>query len=153
MSDAELGGAIKRLENFEPFKMMQVKILELTPDWRSITLLLPLSGAAINHQGTMFGGFMASLADPIAALSCGKLFPGYAAWTRKLKIDFIRAGTTDLQLRFDFPAELEPIIAKELEEKNRSTPTFKYAYYLEDGTLCAKVKCIVAIRPQGYMKK
>ena len=153
MSDAELGGAIKRLENFEPFKMMQVKILELTPDWRSIKLLLPLSEAATNHQGTMFGGFMASLADPVAALSCGKLFPGYAAWTRKLTIDFLRAGTTDLELRFDFPPDLEPIIKKELEEKGRSTPTFIYAYHLNDGTLCAQVKCTVAIRPQGYMKK
>ncbi|MDH3608931.1 MAG: PaaI family thioesterase [Gammaproteobacteria bacterium] len=153
MSDAELGGVIKRLENFEPFKMMQVKILELTPDWRSIKLLLPLSGSSINHQGTMFGGFMASLSDPVAALSCGKLFPDYAAWTRKLTIDFLRAGTTDLVLHFDFPSELEPIIAKELEEKGRSTPTFTYAYYLKDGTLCAEVNCSVAIRPQGYMKK
>jgi len=153
MSDAELGGAIVRLESFEPFKMMQVKILELTPDWRSIKLLLPLSEAATNHQGTMFGGFMASLADPVAALSCGKLFPGYAAWTRKLTIDFLRAGTGDLELHFDFPIDLEPVIKKELEEKGRSTPAFTYAYFLKDGTLCAEVNCTVAIRPQGYMKK
>jgi len=153
MSDAELGGAIKRLENFEPFKMMQVKILELTPDWRTIKLLLPLSDAATNHQGTMFGGFMASLADPVAALACGKLYPGYAAWTRNLNIDFLRAGTTDLELRFNFPSDLEPIIEKELLEKKRSTPTFKYSYHLQDGTLCAEVHCTVAIRPQGYMKK
>ena len=153
MSDVELGGAIKRLENFEPYKMMQVKILELTPDWRTIKLLLPLSKAATNHQGTMFGGFMASLADPVAALACGKLFPGYAAWTRKLTIDFLRAGTTDLELRFDFPPALEPVIKKELEVKGRSTPAFKYSYHLKDGTLCAEVECIVAIRPQGYMKK
>ncbi len=153
MSDAELGGAIKRLENFEPYKMMQVKILELTPVWRSIKLLLPLSKEAINHQGTMFGGFMASLADPVAALACGKLFPNYAAWTRKLTIDFLLAGTTDLELRFDFPPDLESIIKKELEVKGRSTPTFIYSYHLKDGTLCAKVECCVAIRPQGYMKK
>ncbi len=152
MSDAELGGAIKRLENFEPFKMMQVKILELSPDWRKIRLLLPLTHAATNHQGTMFGGFMASLADPIAALSCGKLFPGYAAWTRKLTVDFIKAGIGDLELRFEFPAELEPVIKKDLEEKNRSTPTFEYGYYLKDETLCAKVECIVALRPLGYRK-
>lgn len=153
MSDAELGGAIKRLESFEPFKLMQVKILELSPDWRSIKLLLPLSEAATNHQGTMFGGFMASLADPVAALACGKLYPEYAAWTRKLSIDFLRAGTTDLELRFDFPADLEPVISKDLQEKGRSTPTFTYAYYLKDGSLCAQVSCSVAIRPRGYMKK
>ncbi len=153
MSDVELGGAIKRLENFEPFKMMQVEILELTPDWRSIKLLLPLSEAATNHQGTMFGGFMASLADPVAALSCGKQFPGYAAWTRKLSIDFLRAGTGDLELHFDFPTDMIPTIKKELEEHDRSTPTFTYAYFLKDGTLCAEVSCTVAIRPKGYMKK
>ena len=153
MSDAELGGAIKRLESFEPFKLMQVKILELSPDWRSIKLLLPLSEAATNHQGTMFGGFMGSLADPVAALACGKLYPEYAAWTRKLSIDFLRAGTTDLELRFDFPADLEPVISKDLQEKGRSTPTFTYAYYLKDGSLCAQVSCSVAIRPRGYMKK
>jgi len=152
MSDAELGGAIKRLENFEPFKMMQVKILHLSPDWRSIRLLLPLSAAATNHQGTMFGGFMASLADPVAALACGKLYPDYAAWTRMLKLDFKRAGTTDLELRFDFPTELEPVIEKDLQEKERSTPTFEYAYYLTDGTLSATVECSVAIRKAGYMK-
>lgn len=153
MSDVELGGAIKRLENFEPFKMMQVQILELTPDWKSIKLLLPLSEASTNHQGTMFGGFMASLADPVAALSCGKQFPGYAAWTRKLTVDFLRAGTGDLELHFKFPDEQLPIIKQELEESNRSTPGFTYAYFLKDGTLCAEVSCTVAIRPQGYMKR
>lgn len=153
MSDAELGGVIKRLENFAPFRMMEVKILELSPDWRKIRLSLPLSKAAINHQGTMFGGFIASLADPIAALSCGKLFPGYAAWTRKLTVDFKRAGTSDLELRFEFPKELEPLISKDLKENNRSTPTFNYAYYLKNGKTCAEIECVVALRPEGYMKK
>lgn len=153
MSDVELGGVIKQLENFEPFKMMQVKILHLSPDWRSMRLLLPLSPAAKNQQGTMFGGFMASLADPVAALVCGKLYPDYAAWTRTLKVDFIRAGTTDLELRFDFPAEQEPMIERELQEKGRSTPTFEYAYYLSDGTRCATIECSVAIRRADYRKQ
>ena len=153
MSDVELGGVIKRFENFEPFRMMQVKILELSPDWRKVRFLLPLTKVGMNYQGTMFGGFIASLADPIAAFACGKIWPNYAAWTRKLNIDFIRAGTTDLELRFEFPAELEEKIEKELNEKNRSTQTFKYAFYLEHGPVCAAVECVVAIRPQGYRKK
>ena len=132
---------------------MQVKILELTPDWRSIKLLLPLSEAATNHQGTMFGGFMASLADPVAALSCGKLFPGYAAWTRKLTIDFLRAGTGDLELHFDFPIDLEPVIKKRARRKGSQHPRFYLCIFFKRWNTCAEVNCTVAIRPQGYMKK
>lgn len=153
MSDAELGGVIKRFESFEPFQMMQVKILELSPKWRKVRLLLPLTKVGMNYQGTMFGGFIASLADPIAAFACGKIFPDYAAWTRKLNIDFIRAGTTDLELQFEFPPELEVVISQELKEKNRSNPTFNYSYYLKNGSVCADVECVVALRPIGYVKK
>ena len=153
MSDVELGGVIKRFENFEPFQMMQVKILELSPNWRKARLLLPLTNVGMNYQGTMFGGFIASLADPIAAFACGKIWPNYAAWTRKLNIDFIRAGTTNLELRFEFPHELEATIEKELKEKNRSTQKFEYAFYLENGSVCAAVECVVALRPIGYRKK
>ena len=153
MSDAELGGVIKRFESFEPFRMMQVKILELSPNWRKVRLLLPLTDVGMNYQGTMFGGFIASLADPIAAFACGKIFTNYEAWTRKLNIDFIRAGTTDLELHFEFPPDVEKRIERELAEKNRSTPTFKYAYYLKNGSVCAEIECIVALRPQGYRKK
>ncbi len=153
MSDAELGGVIERFESFEPFKMMQVKIIELSPNWRTVKLLLPLTKVGMNYQGTMFGGFIGALADPIAAFACGKIFTNYAAWTRKLNIDFIRAGTTDLELRFEFPPELEVVIENELREKNRSSPTFKYAYFLDNGLVCAEIECVVALRPQGYRKK
>ena len=100
----------------------------------------------------MFGGFQASLADPIAPLACANVFPDYHVWTRSLFVDFQRAGNSDLELRFDFPPELEEEIHKDLAERNRSTPTFEYGLYREDGLLCTKVKCVVAIREKGYAK-
>jgi len=94
----------------------------------------------------MFGGYQACLADPIAALACSRVFPGYSCWTRKMELDLVKGGTGDLTLKFDFPKELEEQIRGELEEKGRSTPEFQYGFYLEDGTLVTEVRNVVAIR-------
>jgi len=100
----------------------------------------------------MFGGFQASLADPIAPLACAKVFQDYDVWTRRLTVDFQKPGITDLELRFDFPVEKEREIFEELAERGRSTPSFEYGLYLKDGSLCTKIDCVVAIREKGYAK-
>ena len=55
---------------------MGLRVLELSDDWRRVRLLLPLAGNR-NPGGGMFGGAMACLADPIAALACSRVFPGH----------------------------------------------------------------------------
>ncbi len=144
VSDAE------RLEHYPPFEQMGVKVIELSDHFRRARILLPLTEVSKNPGGGMFGGYQASLADPIAALACARLFKGYSVWTRHLAVDFKREGITDLELRFDFPAELEARIQHELEIKGRSTPLFEYGYYMQDGSLCTLVHAKVAIRPRGY---
>ena len=132
--------------------MMRLKVTSLANDWREVRITLPLTWISRNMGGSMFGGFQASLADPIAPLACAKVFPGYHVWTRSLFVDFQRPGNSDLELRFDFSPEMEEAISKELAERHRSTPTFEYGFYREDGLLCTKVKCVVAIREKGYAK-
>jgi acyl-coenzyme A thioesterase PaaI-like protein len=141
----------RRIELYPPFWMMRIKVLELN-DWRRVRIRLPLTALARNMGGSMFGGYQASLADPIAALACNELFPGYAVFTRKLTLDFRLPGSSDLELRFDFDPKTEQLIAEELQNKGRSTPAFEYGLYLSDGTLCTRVHCSVAIRPLGYRK-
>ncbi len=138
------------LQWYPPFLLMGVKVLELPPDWHRARFLLPLKFRARNAGGCMFGGFQASLADPIAALACVRRFPGYSVWTRKLEIDFIREGSTDLELRFDFPDQQAQQIRHELEQNGRSNPRFEMSYHLSDGTLCSRIHNTVAIRPKGY---
>jgi acyl-coenzyme A thioesterase PaaI-like protein len=128
---------------------MRVEVLELAEDWRRVRLRLPLSRNR-NPGGGMFGGAMASLADPIAALACNRLFPGYQVWTRELLLDFRHEARTDLELRFEFDARLEEQIRGGLRERGRATPQFEYAYFDGAGRLCAAVRCRVAIRPAGY---
>jgi acyl-coenzyme A thioesterase PaaI-like protein len=140
----------RRLEIYPPFFLMRIKVLEVSDEWRRIRIRLPLNTFSRNPGGVMFGGYQAALADPIAAVSCARVFPGYSVWTRAMCIDFERGGSTDLELRFDFPAELETGVRRELQTVGRATPTFEYGYHLVDGSRCTVIRNTVAIRPKGY---
>ncbi|NOX42692.1 MAG: DUF4442 domain-containing protein [Gammaproteobacteria bacterium] len=143
----------KRIEYYPPFWLMRIKVIELSTDWQSVRIRLPLTLFSRNMGNSMFGGYQASIADPVAALACAKKFPGYSIWTRSMHIDFIREGSTDLELRFKFDPAQENEIRNDLEKNGRSTPTFKYGLYLKDGTQCTQVTNTVAIRPKGYASK
>lgn len=140
-----------RLQYYPPFLLMRLKIVHLDPHWRVVRIVLPLTRISRNPGGGMFGGFQASLADPIAALACVKAFPGCEVWTRNLQLDFIREGRSDLELRFDFSRQQLREIQQEMHEKGRSNPVFDYGFYDLDERLCTRVSCRVAIRPEGYI--
>ncbi|WP_442497786.1 PaaI family thioesterase [Methylobacter sp. sgz302048] len=140
----------QRIKWYPAFWLMRLKVLEISPDWRTVRILLRHSWIATNTGGSLFGGFQACLADPIAAMCCVKVFPGYSVWARSLHLDFRHGGRTDLELRFTLSADQEQQIREELERKSRSTPEFTYAFYQSDGTLCTEVKARIAIRPKGY---
>lgn len=141
----------KRLEFYPPFFLMRIKVLEISDDWERVRLKLPLNMASKNMGGSMFGGYQTALSDPIAALACAKRYPGTDVWTRHHEVDFRKPGDSDLELRFEFPAQLDAQIRAELVEKGRSTPSFEYAFYRQDGELCTWVRSTVAIRPEGYL--
>ena len=143
----------KRLELFPPFWLMRIKVLEIADGGRVFRIRLPLTAISRNMGGFMFGGYQSSLADPIAAIACARVFPGYSVWTRALTLDFLHEGRGDLELRFNFDAQQEATIRQELAQRGRSTPRFEYGYYLADGTLCTRIHNSVAIRPQGYKRK
>ncbi|MDE2235299.1 MAG: PaaI family thioesterase [Gammaproteobacteria bacterium] len=142
----------RRLELYPPFYKMRARILEASNGWRQIRIRLPLTAFSSNLSGDMFGGWQAALADPIAALSCARVFPGYSVWTRAMNIIFEKPGSTDLELRFAMSPEQEHSIAAELKTNGRATPTFEYGFYLADGSLCSRISNTVAIRPRGYAK-
>jgi acyl-coenzyme A thioesterase PaaI-like protein len=146
LSDARL------LEWYPPFFFMRIRVLELTNDWRTVRIRLPLNAVSRNPGGVMFGGYQAALADPIAALACARVFPGQSVWTRAMTISFEHGGNSDLEMRFTMSPEKEAEIRRELATSGRATPTFEYGFYRTDGTRCTLVTNTVAIRPHGYRK-
>lgn len=143
----------KLIEWFPPWWLMHIKVIQLSPDWKKIHIKLPLTRLSRNMGGSMFGGFQASLADPIAPLACAKLCPKHNVWTKALHIEFLYPGITDLELHFVFPKVTEQQILNDIKHHNRSTASFEYYFYRTDGILCTKITCTVAIRPIGYQKK
>jgi len=133
--------------------MMRVKVLQLDVDWQQVRLKLPLNLFSRNLGDAVFGGYQASLADPIAALACLARFPQYSAWTRAMSLDFELEGNSDLELRFHFDPAVDARIRRDLETRGRSTPVFEYGFYRDDGRLCTRVENTVAIRPHGYSKE
>ena len=141
----------RRFELFPPFFLMRVRIESLAEDWSSVRIRLPLNWVSANAAGNMFGGYQASLADPIPALACLKRFPGYRVATKKLVVDFIRVGSSDLTLHFDFDESQFHEIEQELEKNGRATPCFEMQYVREDRKVCTRILNTVAIRPKGYV--
>jgi hypothetical protein len=144
LSDAHL------LELYPPFRPMRIKVLEIAEGWRRVRILLPLNAMSRNPGGVMFGGYQAALADPIAALACARVFPGYSVWTRAMSMSFDHGGNSDLEMRFFLMPEQEAAIRFELEREGRSTPSFEYGYFRKDGVRCTMIRNTVAIRPRGY---
>jgi len=143
--------ARRRLELYPPFWLMRIKVLELDGNWDHVRLRLPLNWVSANAAGNMYGGYQACLADPVPALACLRKFPGYRVATKKLELDFIHGGNSDLVLHFDFKHEQTEEIRQELDEHGRATPCFDMAYVREDGKACTNIRNTVAIRPKGYI--
>jgi hypothetical protein len=146
LSDARL------LEIYPPFMPMRIKVLEIAEGWRTVRIRLPLNARSRNPGGVMFGGYQAALADPIAALACARVFPGYSVWTRAMAISFDHGGNSDLEMRFTLTPEQEKEIRMQLESEGRATPTFEYGYVRSDGVRCTVIRNTVAIRPRGYKR-
>ncbi|MCU7812490.1 MAG: PaaI family thioesterase [Candidatus Thiodiazotropha sp. (ex Notomyrtea botanica)] len=133
MTEKRPDSAARRLERFPPFQLLGIRVLELDEDWRKVRILLPLNADNRNPGGSMFGGSIASLADPIPALACHGSFPQFAVWTRELQVDFRSPGLSDLELRFELTEAAVGAIAEELAKRGRSTPSFEFGFYDQEG--------------------
>jgi len=140
-----------RFEWYPPFRLMRVRVLELSEDWSHMRIRLPLTRISANAAGNVFGGFQACLADPLPALACLKLFPGHRVATKKLELEFLRVGSSDLVLELDIDPGIQQEVRRKLQADGRADPCFSMVYRRGDGKVCTRIRNTVAIRPKGYV--
>jgi len=136
----------KLLELYPPFLFMGVKIPEVSKDNRKLRATMPLRWYARNIHGTMFGGFMCALADPLPALMCARIFPNLEVWTKACCVEFIRPAKGLLILDIEITEQDVAIIGKELDEKGKITYAFEFSFRDKKGEEIAKVKNTVFLR-------
>lgn len=136
----------KALEYYPPFLFMGVKIVQVSSDYKRLHAILPLRWFGSNPHGTIFGGFMAALADPLPAIMCGKIFPDTEGWTQALSIYFKRPGYKQVHLKIQITEEDIQKIKEELSSQGKSRYTFACCYEDDHGKTVAEIENTVYLR-------
>ena len=116
----------KRLEWYPPFWFMGVKIRSVAPDFTHLHAHIPLRWYFKNMHGSMFGGFMCAVADPLPALLCSKIFKGVQVWTKGLRVDFLKPARTGLDFHITIPDPAIETMRADLDSRGRASQDFQF---------------------------
>jgi acyl-coenzyme A thioesterase PaaI-like protein len=130
-----------------PFRGLGVKVREIAPDFRRVTVELRMRLFNRNFVGTHFGGAMFAMADPFyMIMMMHNLGREYVVWDKAGAVRFLKPGRGTLTAKFEVTqAMVDEAIAKTAEGA-KFEPT--YAVELKDGegTVVATVEKTLYIR-------
>lgn len=141
------------LQYYPPFLFMGVKIREISKDNRHCVAELPFRWYGSNPHGTIFGGFMCALADPIPAILCGRIFPQTAAWTKSNNVCFKRPAHSTLTLKVTISDEDIAEIQKQLDKNGNASRTFEFEFRDQNEKVVAEVKNTVVLKAKEKRPK
>lgn len=127
------------LEFYPPFLFMGLKVTHLSHDYRVLEIRVPLRWYFRNHHGTMFGGILAAVVDPLPALMCSRIFPGTLAWTKALRLEFLLPTDTALHARVEVTDVDLNSIREQLEKSKKAVHEFHFLLKNAQGRTVAKV--------------
>lgn len=117
------------LEYYPPFLFIGVKASHISNDKRKVTLRIPLRWYSKNLHGTMFGGFIAAVADPVPAIMCTELLPHVEVWTKKLEVDFLKPARSSIEMRVEITQQDLDTITAGLEAAGKIQHAFEFYFY------------------------
>ena len=86
-------GIRRALNLYGPYVGAGVRVVEIDPEYRSVTVAMKLSWYNTNYVGTHFGGSLYSMIDPFfMLLLMNRLGRDYIVWDKAATIDFIKPG-------------------------------------------------------------
>ena len=134
------------LQLYPPFFFMGVKVRYVSPDYREIQVELPARWYGKNMHGTLFGGFIAAVSDPLPTLLCERIFPGVQAWTRRNSIEFLRPARGGVSLHLKITDQDVESIKHDLDINGQVIHSFEYGFRDQRGHLVAHVLNAVYLR-------
>lgn len=133
-----------------PLLAAGIHIQKISPDFRSIEVILKMHWYNKNYVGTHFGGSIFAMTDPFYMLMLiQNLGEGYIVWDKAARIDFIKPGIGTLHANFNLSEDT----LKQVYENTRENQ--KYIFDLpidilnDEGTLIASVVRTLYVRPKA----
>jgi hypothetical protein len=140
--------ALTKLFNlWPPYLGAGVRIVEITPDFRSIKVEMKLRFWNRNYVGTHFGGSLYAMADPFFMLILMEnLGKNYVVWDKAATIRFKKPGRGRVHAHFIVSgAEIETI-REQADHQEKVEPQFQVKIYDSVGDVVAEVDKLLFVR-------
>ncbi len=137
------------LELYPPFFFMGVKVKHVSPDHRRLCIAVPLRWYGTNQYGSMFGGFVCAVSDPLPALLCSRLFPEHEIWTRKNCVEFLKPARGMIEAEITVSDDDVAKIEDGLSRHGRISHAFEFTFFDRHRVEIAHVKNTVFLRRGG----
>lgn len=126
----------------------------IAADFSDVHIRLKLGWGTRNYVGTMFGGSMASAADPIYMIQLMRLLGDeYIVWDKSATIRFKRPGDRTLYIRFLITDELLESIKKRVVTEQEFDIELNADWIDKEGTVYATVGKVLYIASKTFYKE
>lgn len=130
-----------------PFLFAGIRVLAVSPDFRSAKVRLRLRWFNRNWVGTHFGGSIFAMTDPFwMLLVMQNLGPGYVVWDAAAEIEFVSPGRGDIFAEFVLTEDRLTEIRELTAEGKKALVWFDTEVLAADGSVVARLRKQVYIR-------
>jgi acyl-coenzyme A thioesterase PaaI-like protein len=132
---------------YPPLLGAGIRLVRVSPDFRSIHVRMKLTRLNRNAVGTHFGGSLYAMCDPFfMLLLMHHLGPAYIVWDKAASIRFIRPGRGTVYANFCLPANQTEEIRKRADSGEKVEPTFDVDVVDGSGQVIAHVEKLHHVR-------
>jgi hypothetical protein len=126
----------------------------IAADFSDVHIRLKLGWGTRNYVGTMFGGSMASAADPIYMIQLMRLLgDDYVVWDKAASIRFKRPGDRTLYTRFLITDELLARLKERVLTEQEFDIELSADWVDKEGTVYATVSKVLYIASKAFYKE
>jgi acyl-coenzyme A thioesterase PaaI-like protein len=140
--------ALRRLVNlWGPFRGAGIRVSEITPDYRRVTVELRMKLLNRNYVGTHFGGSLYAMTDPfVMILMMQQLGRDYVVWDKMGAVRYIKPARGTVTARIEIP-EMRVAEARErTADGAKFEPVFTVDIVDQQGVTVAQVEKTLYIR-------
>jgi acyl-coenzyme A thioesterase PaaI-like protein len=133
-----------------PFRGAGIRVREIAPDWRRVSVELRMRMLNRNYVGTHFGGSLFAMADPFHMLMMmNNLGRDYIVWDKAGAVRFIKPGRGTVTADFELTESMLEEVRARTADGSKYEPTYRVDVKDSQGTVVASVEKTLHIRKKS----